>query len=52
MQCRANRIGAVYAVILGENEVARGTAQLKDLASGAQTEMALDQLASHIRGTR
>ena len=45
---RANRIGAAFAVILGEDEVARGTAQVKDLASGAQDEVALDRLAAHI----
>ena len=47
---RANRIGAAFAVILGEDEVARGTAQVKDLASGAQVEIALDRLATHILG--
>jgi histidyl-tRNA synthetase len=49
---RANRIGAAFAVILGEDEVARGTAQLKDLASGAQSEVALDRLASQILASR
>ena len=33
---RANRIGARAAVILGETEIARGVAQVKDLDSGAQ----------------
>ena len=31
---RANRIGARAAVILGEDEIARGVAQVKDLATG------------------
>jgi histidyl-tRNA synthetase len=41
---RANRIGARAAVILGVEEAARGVAQLKDLASGEQREVALDAL--------
>lgn len=45
---RANRIGARAAVILGEDEVARGVAQLKDLATGAQSEVALSDLASRL----
>ncbi|MGH7066289.1 MAG: histidine--tRNA ligase [Acetobacteraceae bacterium] len=36
---RANRIGARHAVILGEEESAHHTVQLKDLASGAQSEI-------------
>ncbi len=36
---RANRIGARWAVILGEAERGRGSVQLKDLASGAQSEV-------------
>jgi histidyl-tRNA synthetase len=42
---RANKIGAGYAVILGEDEMARGVVLVKDLASGAQTEWALADLA-------
>ena len=38
---RANRIGARAAVIIGEAELARGVAQLKDLETGAQSEVAL-----------
>ncbi|MGH7121945.1 MAG: histidine--tRNA ligase [Acetobacteraceae bacterium] len=36
---RANRIAARWAVILGEDESARGNVQLKDLASGMQSEV-------------
>jgi len=36
---RANRIGARAAVILGEDERARQSVQLKDLVSGTQTEV-------------
>ena len=45
---RANRIGARVAIILGEDEVARGVAQLKHLDTGMQEEVALDQLASRL----
>ncbi len=48
---RANRIGASFAVLLGEDELARGSAQLKDLARGTQCEVALDRLAAHLLGT-
>jgi histidyl-tRNA synthetase len=45
---RANRIGARAAVILGEAEVARGVAQVKDLASGEQREIALGELVASL----
>ena len=45
---RANRIGAAFAVILGEDEVARGSVQLKNLGSGVQSEVALDKVAGLI----
>ncbi len=41
---RANRIGAGFAVILGEEEAARGVAQLRDLRQGSQEEVALAAL--------
>ena len=43
---RANRIGAAAAVILGEAELARGIAQVKDLATGAQREVPLAELVA------
>ena len=46
---RANRIGARAAVIIGEAELARGMAQLKDLATGAQSEVLLAELAARLR---
>ncbi len=46
---RANRIGARAAVIVGEAETSRGTVQLKDLASGAQVEVAVIELADKLR---
>ncbi len=46
---RANRIGAQSAVILGEDETARGVAQLKRLDTGAQEEVALADLPAHLQ---
>ncbi|MGI4945530.1 MAG: histidine--tRNA ligase [Janthinobacterium lividum] len=45
---RANRIGARTAVIIGDAELARGVAQVKDLATGAQTEVALADLVGRL----
>ncbi|MDE2334220.1 MAG: histidine--tRNA ligase [Rhodospirillales bacterium] len=45
---RANRAGARAAIILGEEEVARGAAQLKDLATGAQSEVQLAELVARL----
>ena len=45
---RANRIGARAAVLIGEAELARGVAQVKDLATGAQGEVALAELADKL----
>jgi len=44
---RANRTGARAAVIIGSEELARGVAQVKDLVSGAQSEVPLAGLAGH-----
>jgi histidyl-tRNA synthetase len=46
---RANRIGARAAVIIGSAELARGVAQVKDLASGTQAEVALVDLVAHLQ---
>jgi histidyl-tRNA synthetase len=44
---RANKIGARAAIILGEAELARGVAQVKDLGTGAQEDVPLAGLAGH-----
>ena len=46
---RANARGARLAVIVGDDELARGVAAVKDLASGTQSEVALAQLVQAIR---
>jgi histidyl-tRNA synthetase len=43
---RANRQGARAVVIIGEDEAARGVAQVKHLATGAQSEVQLSELAA------
>ena len=45
---RANKAGARATVIIGRDELARGTAQLKDLASGEQVEVPLAELAAKL----
>jgi histidyl-tRNA synthetase len=45
---RADRIGARAAVLLGDDELARGIATLRDLDSGEQSEVALDALAPRL----
>jgi histidyl-tRNA synthetase len=42
---RANDAGAAYALIIGDNELDRGEAQLKDLKSGEQRAVSLDLLS-------
>ena len=46
---RANAAGAGYALILGDDELDRGEAQLKDLSSGEQKAVSLDLIAEALR---
>ena len=45
---QANKRNARAVVILGEAELTRGVAQVKNLATGAQAEVALAELAAHL----
>jgi histidyl-tRNA synthetase len=47
---RADRIGARAAVLLGEDELAKGAATVRDLDSGEQSEVALGDLAARLAG--
>jgi histidyl-tRNA synthetase len=47
---KAAASGARYAIILGEDELARGQAAVKDLASGAQRDVPLAGLAKTLGG--
>jgi histidyl-tRNA synthetase len=45
---RANRIVARAAVILGDDDIARGVAQVKNLATGEQEAVALPEIAARL----
>jgi histidyl-tRNA synthetase len=45
---RANRIGARAAVILGEDEIAQGVAQLRDLDAGTQEGVAIGEIPARL----
>ena len=45
---RANRIGARAAVILGEDDLAQGVVQVKNLATGEQEAVALADVAARL----
>jgi len=45
---RANRLGASWAVIAGDNELARGEAVVREMSSGAQRQVPLDTLVEEI----
>ena len=46
----ADRSGARLAIVLGERDIAEGSAQLKDLTSGEQQAVALTELVDRVRG--
>jgi histidyl-tRNA synthetase len=45
---RANRTGSRAAVIIGNDDIAAGVAQVKDLGSGAQDAVPLDQIVARL----
>ena len=44
-----NKIGARFTVIVGDDELASGKLQLKDMASGEQRQLERTELADAIR---
>ncbi|MBV8132333.1 MAG: histidine--tRNA ligase [Alphaproteobacteria bacterium] len=46
---RANRINAFAAILLGDDELARGAATLRNLANGEQTEVTLAELPARLK---
>ena len=46
---RADRSGATWALVLGDDEVSRNVVQVKHLQSGKQTEVSHSELASFLR---
>ncbi|HTR87154.1 MAG TPA: histidine--tRNA ligase [Reyranella sp.] len=47
---RANKVNARFAVIIGDDELAKGIAQVKDLDTQAQREVPLDSLGEALKG--
>jgi histidyl-tRNA synthetase len=45
----ADRSGARYAVVLGDRDLEAGVGQLKDLRSGEQAAVPLDELVRHVK---
>jgi histidyl-tRNA synthetase len=45
---RANRIAALASVLVGEDELARGVATVRDMDSGTQDEVALSSLEEYL----
>ena len=45
----ANKIGARFALILGDNEIAAGTYLLKDMSSTEQEPLSREQLVTRIK---
>lgn len=43
----ANRLSSSHAVFLGDDELASGSVELKDLDSGHQTKVAIEEIISH-----
>lgn len=48
---RANKQNARFAVLLGEDEIARNVAMVKNLDEGSQEEVDLDNLTNYIKGS-
>lgn len=48
---RADRLGARTAIILGDDELARGDATVKNMATGEQARVGRADLVAHLRGT-
>ncbi len=47
---RANKAHALAAVLIGEDELARGAVTVKIFDDGSQSEVALDQVMAHLQG--
>lgn len=45
---RANRLNAVAAVLIGEDELTKGVATVRDMDGGAQDEVSLETLADYL----
>lgn len=45
---RADKLRSRFVMILGQNEIAKNTAILKNMTTGEQEELALDQIEAHL----
>jgi histidyl-tRNA synthetase len=48
---RADKVGAHYAVIIGDDELARSVVQLRDLRASTQRELPIAELAGVLLGS-
>ncbi len=46
---RADKLGCRFAVIFGDDELAKGVVKLKDLKAGSETEVARGELTAHLQ---
>ena len=44
----ADKIGAKFTVVLGDNEIETGKVKLKDMSSGSETEIKLDEICEEL----
>lgn len=48
----ADKVGALYTLVLGDNELESGKAQLKEMATGNITEVSLDELSDALMNAK
>jgi histidyl-tRNA synthetase len=46
----ANKLGARYTLIIGDNEIAAGRYALKNMATGEQTQVTLEEIKRQLAG--
>ena len=45
----ANKMGASFAIIIGDNELEKNRVELKDLTSGEQEKISMDSIVSKLK---
>ena len=45
----ANKMGASFAIIIGDNELEKNRVELKDLTSGEQENISMDSIVSKLK---
>ena len=45
----ANKMGASFAIIIGDNELKKDRVELKDLRSGEQEKISMDSIVSKLK---